>query len=422
MSRIYCFSSAACNYLPKARLLAESLRRYHPEIRRVLALSDLAPGDLSFSGSGWDEVLPIDTLGIPDWRRWAFAHDIVELSTAIKPFALKALLARPDCKAVVYLDPDIVLFSRLDDLVASLDQADVLLTPHQTTPEVTAERIIDNEICSLRHGIYNLGFVAVRPSAQGQAFTEWWADRVYQFCRADIPNGLFTDQRWIDLAPAFFPGVHILRSPRFNVAPWNITTRAVSGNMQEGYRVGGEALGFYHFTGFDSGAHRVMANKYGFENAAVQELVNWYRRSIEPLDHDPLSKLPWAFGRFSNGVAINRAHRVVYRTRPDLQHAFPDPYETDARGRSGYLGWCRRHGRWEYPGLLPRPKAGANWSKLGATPQPTLAPWTPQPTLGDHLGRAIRDYGYARQLSEQVKRVMQREGAAGIWRRLRRLF
>ncbi|MEK6806985.1 MAG: glycosyl transferase [Pseudomonadota bacterium] len=424
MKRIYCFTSAACNYLPKTRLLVESLRKHHPEFRCVLGLSDL-PGTAPLAETGWDEVLPMSDLGIPDWRRWAFCHDIVELSTAIKPFVLRNLLQRPDCEAVFYFDPDIVLFSRLDDLIALFERGDLLLTPHQTIPEATTEAVVDNEICSLRHGVYNLGFIGVQPSAQGHAFAEWWSRRVYDFCRKDIPNGLFTDQRWIDLAPAFFPGVHVVRSSRFNVAPWNLTTRRVGGSLRDGVTVDGQPLGFYHFTGFDSGAHGIMAGKYGADSAAVQELVAWYRRGIDPLDHDPRCRLPWAFGAFSNGGPINRAQRVVYRTRPDLQATFPDPFATDSGGRAGYLGWCRRHGRFEYPGFLPEPKANADWSKLGTPPQPTLASAAavaPHRSLREHLRLASGDRRYARELWAQARRVSQREGFAGVWRRFLRLM
>ena len=33
---------------------------------------------------------------------------------------------------------------------------------------------------------------------------DWWCQRAYRFNRDDVPNGLFTDQRWMDLVPALF--------------------------------------------------------------------------------------------------------------------------------------------------------------------------------------------------------------------------
>lgn len=420
MTQLYAFTSAACNYLPKVRLLIESFRRHHPEIRLVLALSDLIDDPESLRGEAWDEIMPIDTLDIPDWRRWAFTHDIVELSTAIKPFVLRRLLERPDCGGVFYFDPDMVLFSRLDDLIGRLQQSEVILTPHQNKPETGLTEVMDNEISSLKHGVYNLGFVGVRPTDTGKAFARWWADRVYHFCRDDIPNGLFTDQRWIDLAPALFDGVSILRSSRFNVAPWNLTTRMISGNLAEGFHVDGEPLGFYHFTGFDSGAHRIMTGKYCATNAAVGELVGWYEKETGNWRADPLSSRPWAFGQFSDGTKINRAHRLVFRSRPDLQQRYADPFAAATRDDRTFAGWCQHQGVKDYPTLLPEPMKDADWSAVSGFLIPSLAPPAGTlPPLGERLKNAVTNPKQARLLWGQVTRVLRREGLRGLMRRLR---
>src|SRR5690606_17865406 len=128
------------------------------------------------------------------------------------------------------------------------------------------------EICSLKHGIYNLGFIGVAANDAGRQFAAWWSSRLYNFCRNDIPNGLFTDQRWIDLVPAMFSDVCIMRAPRHNVASWNLTTRELTRTEDGDYRVNGEPLGFYHFTGFDSGAHLLMVEKNARGNPAALEL------------------------------------------------------------------------------------------------------------------------------------------------------
>lgn len=417
--KLYAFTSAACNYLPKVRLLIQSLRRHHPEIRLVLALSDLIGDPQALLGEVWDEIMPIDALDILEWRRWAFTHNIVELSTAIKPFVLSRLLERPDCGGVLYFDPDMVLFSRLDDLLDRLEQCNIVLTPHQNKPETGLAELIDNEICSLKHGIYNLGFIGVRPTETGKAFARWWADRVYHFCRDDIPNGLFTDQRWIDLAPALFDGVDVLRSSRFNVAPWNLTTRILSGNLADGFQVDGESLGFYHFTGFDSGAHRIMTEKYCATNAAVGVLVDWYERNTGDWRKDPLSGRPWAFGQFADGTKIYRAQRLIYRARPDLQQRYADPFAATDDDRT-FAGWCRKQGIREYPDLLPEPAEDADWSSLTSALIPSLAPPTGTlPPLTTLIGRAATNPQQARLLFGQVLRVWRREGWHGVRRRIR---
>ncbi len=344
MGKTVAFTSAATNYLPKVRKLCSSIRTHHPEFEIVLALADERPSGVDFANEPIDHVIALDDLDIPDRRRWTYFHTIVELATAIKPFVLKQLLDAPDVDRVLYFDPDMVLFSRLDDLLASLDGANVVLTPHLTKPESTLEGIRDNEISALKHGIYNLGFVGVSNTDEGRRFAGWWADRVYHFCIADIPGGLFTDQRWIDLVPAFFDGVGILKSPRFNVATWNIPTREVSGDREHGFQVDGQPLGFYHFTGFDSGAHRVMAGKYAAGNPAVAALIDWYADEARFDDAEPAAKVAWAYGGYRDGEPIPLGHRRLYRARPDLQQAYPDPFDG-----GGLRHWMETQGAIEHP-------------------------------------------------------------------------
>jgi hypothetical protein len=344
------FTSAAINYLPKVRKLCASIKRFHPEFEVVLALADRAAPGIEFANESIDEVIAVEQIGIPDRERWIYFHSIVELSTAIKPFVLKTLLAREDVARVIYFDPDMVLFSRLDDLLADIEGASIGLTPHQVKPETTLDAVRDNEIASLKHGVYNLGFLAVNNVTEGRRFADWWAERVYHFCIADIPNGLFTDQRWVDLAPAFFDGVKILKNPRFNVATWNLTTRLLAGSLAQGYTIDGEPLGFYHFTGFDSGAHAVMANKNAGGNAAVAELVQWYVDETRVDASEPSARVRWAFHDYADGTAVPLAHRRLYRARPDLQIAFPHPFAVDAHG--SLLGWMRTQGPLEHPELL----------------------------------------------------------------------
>lgn len=345
MGKTVAYTSAAVNYLPKVRKLCTSLRKWHPEFEIVLALADQRDPSVDFSAEPIDRVIALDDLPIPDKRRWTYFHTIVELATAIKPFVLVELLDDPEIDRVLYFDPDIVLFSRLDDMLDQLDGSNLVLTPHLTKPEMELEAVMDNEICALKHGVYNLGFLGVRSTVEGRRFARWWADRIYHFCVADIPAGLFTDQRWIDLAPAFFDGVGILKNPRFNVAPWNLTRRTVAGDQASGFTVDGYPLGFYHFTGFDSGAHRVMASKNGGQNNAVVELVDWYTREARFDAQEPAAKVAWSYGFYSDGMKIPEAHRRLYRARPDLQQAFPDPFKSG----TGLQSWMTNQGPVEHP-------------------------------------------------------------------------
>ena len=416
MSEIHVFTSAAFNYIPKVRMLFQSLRQLHPEWHLHLALADELRPNVDLSQEPFDEVWAAADLNIPGWRGWAYCHTIVELATAIKPFMLAHLLKQPGCKKVIYLDPDTVAFSRLDDIVDALDSANVVLTPHQTKPEQSLAAVMDNEICSLKHGVYNLGFFAVAATEIGHDFADWWSKRVYHFCRADIPNGLFTDQRWIDLVPAFFSGVAIMRSSRHNVATWNLTTRELSLSAAGHYLVDGEPLGFYHFTGFDSGAHRIMAAKNAGNNPTVHQLVNWYAKQTENLAQDPLAKEPWAYGTYTDGTPVSKAQRLVYRERTDLQAAFPDPFDSTT-----YLAWWNSQGKVEFPDFFNDETRDLAMAKLSSVLTPGFRGGSDGVDWGKLRGILRQSLSQPKTSFEIGKRgweVLKSEGFAGVKRRI----
>ncbi|MGB9859781.1 MAG: glycosyl transferase [Moorellaceae bacterium] len=409
--QIQVFTSAAVNYFPKVRLLCNSIKRYHPEFTVHLALADQVPDWLLLDEEPFDSVIRLEELGIPSLRSWIFRHSLIELCTAIKPFVLRYLLQTPECGAVLYFDPDIVLFSRVDDLLQEFSHGSILLTPHQTAPEKTLETIIDNEVCSLRHGIYNLGFIGIKNDRNGQTFVDWWCERLYHFCLADRERGFWVDQKWVDLAPALFEGVRIVRCARFNVAPWNITTRKLAGSWACGFTVEGQPLGFYHFTGFDSGDHEIMASKYGGDNPALKNLIQWYKQSI--IADEKVSGMPWAFGTFENGEPIKPVQRVIYRLRKDLQDTYQDPFKVIENGHC-YYNWFHWRAAIEHPELL-----GENGSKADERLLPAgyrgKVNWV---KIFRYISAAIRNPRHAAQLCRRTVAIFKREGLAGLKRRL----
>lgn len=336
---VHVFTSITANYLPKARVLAGSIKRVDPSAQFHLVLCDKVPPGIDLEQEPFDSVIDPTMLGIDNLSAWLFSHTVVELCTGVKGAAVETLFEHYGAEKVFYFDPDMVVFSRFDELVSALDQHSVLLTPHQTTPESSIEAIMDNEMASLKFGVFNLGFLGVRNDVEGRKFSRWWRDRLLRFCHDDRPNGLFTDQKWVNLAPCFFDNIHVLRSPAFNVATWNISQRRVTGSMKDGVRVNGEPLGFYHFSGMDSGAQEIMLRKYGAGSPVLFELRNWYVETCEAQGQSELGDRPSVYASYSDGTMISLAERVLYRQREDLRQAFPDPFAVDSEG--GYQQWYR---------------------------------------------------------------------------------
>lgn len=331
------YTSVTRSYLPKARVLAESVKRLHPEWSFAVLLSDVLPDEWDPAAWPFDHVVLLPELGIPDWRSWAFGHTVVELCTAVKGRGALVLIDRVRPDKIMYLDPDIRVYASLQPLSDLLDSYDILLTPHLLDPETTPQAIVDNELCTLRHGTYNLGFYAATTAGQGLAFIEWWADRLSTHCINDIPGGIFTDQRWCDLAPCYFDTLHIVRDRGSNVATWNVAHRRISKTPAGDWMAGDVPLRFYHFTGYDSGDGIGMLERYASDQPAAFRLWDDYRTRLLEAGQGQDRFTAWEYSRFSNGAPITTVMRRLYRARRDLQEAFPNPYQVD--GLHCYYEW-----------------------------------------------------------------------------------
>jgi lipopolysaccharide biosynthesis glycosyltransferase len=331
------FTSIAINYLPKARLLAETLKKFHPNWKFHLLISDrLHTGSnlqAELANDNFDHVVWVDQLDIPNIYSWIFTHTVVELCTAVKGPYLNHLV-KAGAEKIMYIDPDIAIFNDLNPLEKLLDAHAILLTPHLVDYEDEPHAILDNEILgTMRHGIYNLGFIAINSTRpDGKRFSEWWQHRLLNHCYADYEQGLFTDQKWCDMVPAFFEDHFIVRDPGYNVASWNINKRHIT-IAEEGQLFVNEQhpLRFYHFTGYDSGAGNFMTRRYSDQNSLVDEIWAWYAQAIKRMAQDELGSRPCFYNFYSNGSVISKEDRKFYRENPALQAAYPNPFEINEK-------------------------------------------------------------------------------------------
>jgi hypothetical protein len=327
---IHFFTSINNHYLNKARVLARSLRTHYPSARIILMLCDRKHTEFDYSD--FDEVWSIEDLMLPvqSLSGWIFSHNVVELCTAVKPWVTKRLLERGANK-IIYLDPDIMIFSPMVELTDLLREYPIVLTPHVTVPASSIEAMINGEMLgSLRHGVFNLGFFAVTSQCEGPKFVEWWAQRCLDYCFDDKKRGLFTDQRWLDLAPCFFSTLYILRLPSYNLAGWNMYYRQITGDHDSGFDVNGSyPLRFIHFSGFDMGTldQRIRESLDG--TATMSLLISEYGKHVAAFSGNVRTS-KGKFDVLPSGLAIPDAWRRAYRDSNALQQRFPDPYGESA--------------------------------------------------------------------------------------------
>ncbi|AMV39365.1 glycosyl transferase [Planctomyces sp. SH-PL62] len=388
---MHVFTSITANYLPKAASLAHSVKRVHPEAVFHVVLSDDMPDCPSSVTGAFDSIINIRDLPIENLPRFIFRHRIVELCTAVKGAAFQHIADLHGAERIYYFDPDIIVTNRLDDLERALDSSSVLLTPHSIEPESNPEAMVDNEITCLRHGVYNLGFLAVRMDRNGRRLIDWWADRLTRWCYDEVPNGLFTDQRWMDLAPAIFDGVKILRDPQYNVSTWNLSHRRGTGVAPYDIQINGRPLVFYHFSGFDSGAQLKMLDRYGSHSPVLYDFREWYLAECERHGQSTIGKTPCRYTTYKSGEKIKDEHRLTYRRRDDLLRYFADPFD-DSDPTNSYLHWHRTYVDAPAPQPTPAPEAEPI-AEPTAEPRPAEATASLRGTIRAHAPEpALRAY------------------------------
>ena len=424
------FTIVSANYIAYAATLMQSVRQFHPDVARYIVLADayreFPDTDLAA------ELVPCDRLPtnqIANMRLW---YTIIEINTAIKPFFFLDFLERQQFDQVVFLDPDILLFQPLSEVFDSLGSHNIVLTPHMMVPLQDGKEPSDLSI--MKSGVYNLGFLGVRNDDDSRKLMRWWSDRCFLHCQVDIAANLFTDQRWMDLAPAFVPNPMILRHPGCNVAYWNLAHRDVQQTADGNWTVNGQELVFFHFSGIDPddptqvSKHQnrfeldtlgpvaelyrqyralLMANhwrtssqaRYGFatfpDGRPIEEpMRRWLRRVIDAgrLDQKrPLNIDSRFFDQpdeeaASRGADVTRLMYQVWRDRIDLQQAF-DIYTP--RGSDGYVNWfinddARKQGIDERSIAAARRLAGKEAPRTPETVPRITPPWTPVGTQAWH--------------------------------------
>jgi hypothetical protein len=393
------YTSVTKNYIPKARVLARSVKHFHPDWNFQLVLSDNIPPDFDLSNEPFDGVVTIDQLGISNWKSWAFGHTVVELCTAVKGRAGMLFASRPGVNKIMYIDPDIKVFNSLASLDDLLDEHEVLLTPHLLVAEKETQAIMDNEIAALKHGVFNLGFFAARTSGQGLEFIKWWEKRLMLFCIDDIPGGLFTDQRWCDLAPCFFDRLHVVRDKGCNVATWNVAHRLITKNADGSYQAGGVPLRFYHFTGYDSGDGLGMLMRYAANQRVAHELWDGYAADLNQADNDNANYQNWLYGKFGNGTPIPLEARRLYRLRGDVRAVFPDPYTVV---EPSFLSWWLAE------------------ASQGNLTMPTHSVAIKHRTVIERVMQGVCSPSIGINIAKSAMGVLKREGISGLIQRIRK--
>lgn len=322
------------NYLALARVFAESFLEHHPEGRVFALLVDRPGGSVDPAREPF-ELVPLEALDLPDPAALCFKYSILELNTAVKPRFFEYLLRRHGCETLAFFDPDVLVLDRLDDLYGEIARRSLVVTPHITHPYDDDRH--PGEIEILQAGVFNLGFLGMANRPETRRFLTWWGARLADRCALEPEAGMHVDQKWVDLAPAFFEDVHVLRDPEYNVAYWNLHERGarLAGRGSK-LALDGRRLAFFHFSGFDPdrpGDLSKHQDRFRLADFPVlRPLFADYRERLLAAGHAETRRLAYGYAHFHDGTRIPDAARTLYRRLGEGAARFGDPFDPGARG------------------------------------------------------------------------------------------
>jgi glycosyltransferase involved in cell wall biosynthesis/SAM-dependent methyltransferase len=329
----------AKNYLPQARVLAKSFRRHHPDGRFVVLVLDEIEGWFDRSQEPF-ETLTAAELDLPEFGPMASAYDVLEMSTAVKPWLLRQLLADDD--HVVYLDPDIQIFGSCAEVAELARTHSMVLTPHNVAP-MPRDGLRPTEGDILIAGAYNLGFLGLGRGEATDEFLGWWSERLLHDCIVDVARGYFVDQRWIDLVPGMIPGVWVLRDPGYNVAYWNLSSRRLAVNGNGGLTVNDVPLRFFHFSGYDPDRPDELSRHQNrvrlVDEPVVKRLCDDYAEALRAEGFDDAKRWPYGYARSASGLQLDRVLRRLYAD--GLRQGALEASVFDADGERRFHEWAR---------------------------------------------------------------------------------
>ena len=346
-----------CNiaYLPKALVLAKSVSKF-ANIKLKVFLFDKKV-DFSYPDN-IAEIIWIEDLHIPQVLELAMLYDIIEFSTSLKPHIALHLLQSH--QSIIFLDPDTRLFSKITPIEEDLKRYPIVLTPHYLSPQPSTEN--ESDLAMMRFGSFNLGFFAVNRSDEGASFLKWWSERCIAFSFMESQFGLSTDQKWVSIAPCFYPNLHVSFQPGYNMAPWNTFERVLSKDTHGQYVVNGaDPLVFFHFSNFDIDDLEYAKKRLSIEKERrypqIIEISSTYSEELSEMTL-LVEKVPYAFDRMSDGTFISptlrRAYAAVRGELPQNHNPF------DIQGPVGQFalknGLLNKKGQspYKYPGLKER--------------------------------------------------------------------
>jgi hypothetical protein len=295
------------NYATRGLALHGSLLKHCGQFRlMVLCLDESTYEILTTLSLQNVELVSLSSLekSDPELKRVRAQRTPVEYYFTCKPALMKFLAEKyATAQRITYLDSDLFYFSDPGPLELEYADSAVALTPHRFPPRLAE---LDNR------GRFNAGWISVSCGEEGRRFIDWWRARCIEWCRWEVLEDRYGDQKYLDRVPMLFSRVTILDHAGANLAPWNLEGLDIR-RTEDGVAVEGKPLVFFHFHGLRRVLYRIYDSGLAFYdmNLSPQVRRNIYRPYFSDL---ALAERRWS--RFSADV---RGSLAADRGTPGLR-------------------------------------------------------------------------------------------------------
>jgi hypothetical protein len=179
----------------------------------VLALDDECAKMLHYLRLPNVSVIKLKDIETPILLQKKSERTVAEYCWTLTPVLLNYILKNYAIDAITYVDADLMFYNNPSNIIKSMGDNVILLTPHRYTPQ------FDN---SERSGIYCVQFMCFKRHPKALKALSWWQDACIDWCFNRVEDGKFGDQKYLDTWPVKFKGVFICNDPGVGIAPWNI--------------------------------------------------------------------------------------------------------------------------------------------------------------------------------------------------------
>ncbi len=327
MSNAIC-TIASKSYLPQFILFARSIARFNG-LAIILFVPDLLSHEkeeftarlMQDVGSDGCElrVVCADELYGDYLHQIAYYYDILEFSCASKAFLHRWMFETTNFASWVYLDSDMLCFANLTQIFEILEQHPILLTPHSRY----AGTSIQDDARFLSYGAFNAGFLGLGRSDIAREFIDWICRLLRMFCHVNdglpqshvILQAAYADQRALDLVPAYFDRVGVLRDLGYNVGYWNANGRRFD-RQDDALILGDLRVKLLHMSTFDVDNFSRMSRHAPLDRESDKEwiaIATAYANDLNNLKGRYMC--PYRFDFRENGTRIHKTERREHLIR-----------------------------------------------------------------------------------------------------------